>query len=405
MEEIEALDGLPERAEIEHRLRRAEAKFAQMELRRRGAVFAIGALSAVFLFYYAVLVIPAYLAGEILAHGIDERLGGHPVSLIAGVVISLLLAVTATLVLSRIVRGAMDEEDDDPAAASRANRTVAGVLAGLAAALGLAVLSGVYTWTVAEELGGVSPYVYPALLVMAWFATFALTAAATWMVIEQTGRLYRTRTAAAWPESTAIHELASILIRLHRTRDERWLELEDRRAIVEDLERAATCIECHLPGKLRHDDAGTDRWLRGQTQMIAGSLRELKREVCLPQPGAREEVARRVSAALVHAARGDWNAMAEGAQPALAETKPPLSRRALALRAAAGVAVLAALVLDRGNSPAALAGFAGEVFHELNALVGPLLVPTLGYGLLKLVNPAILENLPAIRKLGQRDGS
>jgi hypothetical protein len=230
----------------------------------------------------------------------------------------------------------------------------------------------------------------------------ALTAAATWMVVQQARRMYQTRTAMAWPESTAIHQFVSILVALRRAARAQWLELEERRELIGSLECAATCIERYLPGRLRHADDATDRWLRGRTQAIAASLRDLKRGLCLPRASARDEVAKRVAAALLVSARGDWDLMEASAEPVLVEEKRPRSLKALALRGVLGVVLLAVVVWDQGKSPAALLGFADHLLHELNGLVGPLIVPTLGYALLKLVNPAVLENLSSIRDFGKR---
>ncbi len=386
MQQFHALADIPQEAreEIARRVEDAERKVARLSLRHRAVVSVTVALSAVVLLYYSIFQIPEYLVA--LRQPYLVELQEHWLVVTGAAVACLIAAGMAAMALHHFLRERFGGGD----------ARLSMVLLALVVLTGLVAIAQavVNAWSLAY----VSPFVALAALAVCWFVSVAVTAGATWLVVNQAGKLYRARSAAAWPEDTAIHQFVSVLARVRNEEGSCWFDLDHRRELLHRLECAATCIECYLPRRLGEADASTGSWLRQRTRGIAESLRELKRDVSLPQQQARDRVAERISATLVHAARGDWRLLEGADRPVIEEEKPVRRLRwwEVALRGAA-LLVVGAAVLWKGGGAVQVAD---HVMDSLNGLLGPLVVPAVAYGLLRTVNPAILENLASIRSLG-----
>lgn len=384
------------RKALEPRVQEAEETMARMRIRMRVAVFAVVAFSTVALGYCLFYFIPSrFIALEpLLADG--GLLARYSLLLYAPVVAT--LAVAADLATHGY--RAMQE---------KFGRRAARVLGGTALSL-LATwlaLRGVQSLLVAPTVDlGLYLAVFWLSLVLALVATALPTRAVLRRLIEFYGR----RASLSWPEAAVVHELLTVLVRLEETRGrDRWLDLEVRRELVECLERAAATIECSLPRRLRHADADTHAWLAGETRGIAASLRELKRDLCLPRAGVVDDVREAVAAALVSVAGGDWSRLerreeeAEDAVAASAAPKRPAGWKLALLRALAVVAVTGGLAFLVGRAPESVLTALDKIFTEVYGLVLPLVAPIVAYTVLKAINPSTADDLPAIRQLGKKE--
>lgn len=388
------LDCIPraERQKLRTRLEDAEEVIERMHLRMRAAVAGIIGFSAWSLGYCVLFFIPSrfnHVEPLLMPGAVLDRFG---ILLYAPLVATLAVTVDAG------VRGRRG-------LAKRFGTGAARVVVGLA-------LVPVALWLAYAMLLAWSSALNPVLYLSAlWISTFtavALTALLLRQAVHRTMEFYRERGYAAWPEAAVVHELLSILLRLEETRRrDRWLDLCVRHELVQRLERAAACIDRCLPRRLMHADAGTHVWLTRETRAIAGSLRELKRSLCLPRPGVIDEFRHAVGDTLVSLAGGDWSRMErrleEEEEAAAAPAPKPLTRVQLVARALAVVAAAGVVAFLVGRSSEKVLETFNAVLSDVYGLVIPLVAPIVAFTVLKAINPSYTSDLPAIRQLGKKE--
>jgi hypothetical protein len=99
-----------------------------------------------------------------------------------------------------------------------------------------------------------------------------------------------------------------ILTRITK-RPSKWGILEIQHELAGRLEIIASCLQHNLPCRLQSDGA-TDDWLQKMTTQMAAALRDLKKWVLMPKPDTRRQFITRVAETFVHAATGEWDALA-----------------------------------------------------------------------------------------------
>ncbi|HEX5726241.1 MAG TPA: hypothetical protein VFX98_12290 [Longimicrobiaceae bacterium] len=380
------------REALDDRVAALELRLARLRLRRRATLVLIGVLSLLAFGAYAYLVVPAYLITRF-----DNALtpGGfvadHPVIVLALFAAALGATAAGLVTAHRLLTQRFGK------------RATTKLEAAALVVVGVTWLSNgvLNAWSISAQ-----PVLFLAALYLCGTVVFVCTAAATWLVIARANRLYRARAAALWPDSVVMHELLAVLSALEQGAEgDRWMDLDVRRELLRRLESAATAVELHLPRRLWHDDPASEGWLRQEAAGIAAALRDLKRGLCLPDASTHPELVRRLSGALVHAVRGEWNRLERAEVPPPAE-KRRRTRGEIAVRVLLAVGALAVvggiLWLDRGRSTEGLMKLAGEVAGGVSGLLIPLIAPLAAYTLLRAINPSAIESLSAVKQFAEK---
>jgi hypothetical protein len=104
------------------------------------------------------------------------------------------------------------------------------------------------------------------------------------------------------------------------TQPAEWGSLEMKHELVGCLEIIANCLQHDLPRRLASDIA-TDGWFHQMAEQMATAQRALKSWVLMPKPDTREQFIARITATFVHAATGEWDALARS------ESEPQTQRQ------------------------------------------------------------------------------
>ncbi|HEU0012939.1 MAG TPA: hypothetical protein VFQ45_04610 [Longimicrobium sp.] len=358
------------------RVRRFESALVPVLMRKRGALAGVLWTSVALLVLSWVVLVPLYAPGA-LAQG-EARLHARA-ALAAGVLLPI-LAAAMYFVSRRLRRWA-------------SRRAVARAMLVLCALIYLSWVAAVsdldparLTADFAQALGMVALY---------GIALVVLGGAAVWWTLCRMERWYERHACARHPDAMMVREMVSMLAWVEE-HPHAWSDLRARGRILRSLETVAYCLERQLVRHLRGHDAATERWLREKTAQRAAAVRALKRWVCLPKADTRERFVERIAGDLVRAATGDW----DGLESAEVEAAGPSPVRRLA-GASASAAVIAVLYVALPGAPDLPFDLAGA-----SALVpfAPVLGPMLGFLLLRIFQPGLIADLPAVKQLGEMMG-
>jgi hypothetical protein len=111
-----------------------------------------------------------------------------------------------------------------------------------------------------------------------------------------------------YPEVTVTLQLLRILAQVTK-HPAVWGTPAMKHELVARLEIIARCLEDDLPCRLQSDIA-TDGWFQRMAKQMATALRALKPWVLMPKPDTREQFIARIADTFVHAAAGEWDALA-----------------------------------------------------------------------------------------------
>jgi hypothetical protein len=111
-----------------------------------------------------------------------------------------------------------------------------------------------------------------------------------------------------YPEAVVTLQLLRILILVAKT-PATWGSPEMKYILVGRLERVASCLQYDLHHQLQSDIA-MDSWFQRMGVQMAVAMRALKPWVLMPKPDTREHFIAQITDAFVHAAIGEWDALA-----------------------------------------------------------------------------------------------
>ncbi len=110
------------------------------------------------------------------------------------------------------------------------------------------------------------------------------------------------------PDAVLVNSLLEILSILKGT-PLRWNELSVKRALVAELETAASTLEEGMPSQLQTGNLADDRWLKEMASKNAAALRRLKRWVLMPKSDTKERFTEQVTTILISVLKGDWDGL------------------------------------------------------------------------------------------------
>lgn len=376
LRDLKALEGLDaeRRTEVLVGMRRLQCQLAGIVIRKRDAMTALLRVSVVALTIYYALCIPFFVR-QLMP---DDQVKKQPyvlalMALLAG-------AGTLTLLWARARKRW-------GAAAVGRGRRLTGTLAAVFY-LGyfyaaIAVNQQDFTAGALLSLG---------IMLLYGLGLVLLGALALWWGMHITERWWDRHAGARHPDAVVADELLRILETLEKSSAE-WGQLRGRNRVLRSLELAARCLELNLPSRLRVQDAETDLWLRRKSAGQAAAVRGLKRWVLVPKPDTREHFIQRISQDLVRTTVGDWDGL-ECIEPPVA--RPSRVRRAAGLLAP--IAVIGAFVALTQAATGPLKPVPGASPSLMMALL-PALGPLLIWAVIRVVNPAMIGDLPVIQQI------
>jgi hypothetical protein len=368
LRDLKALQGLDaeRRAQVLVGMRRLQCQLAGIVVRKRDSMTALLRISVVALALYYALCIPFFVRQVMPEEQVAEQPYVLPIlALLAG-------AGTLTLLAAR----ARKRWDAATGRGRGLTRTLAAVFY-LGYFFAAIAVRQDFTAGALRSLG---------IMLLYGLGLVLLGAVALWWGMHITERWWDRHAGARHPDAVVADELLRILETVEKSSAE-WGQLRGRNRVLRSLELAARCLERNLPDRLRGQDAETDRWLREKAAGQAAALRGLKRWVLVPKPDTREHFIQRISQDLVRTTVGDWDGL-ECGEPGVA--KPSRLRRAAGLLTP--IAAIGAFVV-----------IAQDPTGRLQPLLGGMLIPTLGplliWAVIRVVNPAMLGDLPVIQQI------
>lgn len=109
------------------------------------------------------------------------------------------------------------------------------------------------------------------------------------------------------PDSLVVAALFQAL--MVSARENAWVVVDDKGAVLSALELAAQAVERGLPSTMETRDLTSQAWLKDQCEAIAASVRHLKHWICMPTAETRSQFTSSLAGFLWASASGSWDAL------------------------------------------------------------------------------------------------